>query len=59
MEVIENLPDKEYNLLRRWFWEKDQQIWDKQIEQDSTSKKLDFLIKEAIDEKSKGYLKEL
>ncbi len=59
IEVIENLPEKDYHSLRKWFWEKDQQKWDKQIEQDSTSKKLDFLIKEALDEKNKDYLKEL
>ena len=59
MEAIENLPEKEYSLLRQWFVERDQQRWDKQIELDSASKKLDFLVKEALDEKSKGYLDEV
>ena len=59
MEAIENLSEKDFLLLRKWFWEKDQQRWDKQIETDSASKKIDFLIKEALDEKSKGYLEEL
>ena len=33
--------------------------WDKQIEADSQSGKLDFLVKEAMDEKSRGKLREL
>jgi hypothetical protein len=45
--------------LREWFAERDWEKWDKQIEVDSKSKKLDFLIKEARDEKEKGKLKEI
>jgi len=56
---IESLPDKEYSKLRQWFSERDWEKWDRQIEEDSGSGKLDFLIKEALDEKSKGTLKEL
>jgi len=44
MEAIENLSEKDFLLLRKWFWEKDQQRWDKQIETDSASKKIDFLM---------------
>ncbi|MGR3178230.1 MAG: hypothetical protein ACUZ8E_09260, partial [Candidatus Anammoxibacter sp.] len=57
--AIEHLPENEYVRLREWFSEKDWGKWDKQIEADSQSGKLDFLIKEALDEKSKGNLKEL
>lgn len=56
---IESLPDKDYSKLRQWFSERDWEKWDRQIEEDSGSGKLDFLIKEALDEKSKGTLKEL
>ena len=38
---------------------KDWEKWDKQIEADSKSGKLDFLIAEALEEKEKGTLKEL
>jgi hypothetical protein len=55
--IIESLSEDEYVLLRRWFFEKDWGKWDKQIAEDSESGKLDFLIKEAIDEKTKGKLK--
>jgi len=56
---IESLSDEEYSKLREWFSERDWGKWDRQIEEDSGSGKLDFLIKEALDEKSKGNLKEL
>lgn len=58
-EAIETLPEKDYVQLRQWFSEKDWGKWDKQILVDSEAGKLDFLIKEALEEKSKGKLKEL
>jgi len=56
---IESLSDEEYSKLRQWFSERDWEKWDREIEEDSRSGKLDFLIKEVLDEKSKGNLKEL
>ena len=58
-EAIESLPEEEYIQLRQWFSEKDWQKWDRQIEADSKSGKLDFLIEEALNEKAKGKLKTL
>lgn len=57
--AIESLSEEEYARLRQWFSERDWEKWDRQIEADSASGKLDFLIKEARDEKAKGKLKEL
>ncbi len=57
--VIESLSEEEYIHIRKWFFEKDWEKWDRQIEADSELGKLDFLIREALDEKSKGKLKEL
>jgi len=57
--AIENLPEKDFVQLRKWFWEKDWQKWDKQIDADSGLGKLDFLVKEALDEKNKRQLEEL
>lgn len=57
--AIQDLPDKDYVQLRQWFSERDWQKWDRQIEADSQSGRLDFLIKEALDEKQKGNLREL
>ena len=56
--AIEELPEKDFVQLREWLWEKDWQKWDRQIEMDSESGKLDFLIREAFDEKKEGKLKE-
>ena len=56
---IESLSEEEYTRLREWFSKRDWEKWDRQIEVDSESGKLDFLIKEALDEKAKGKLKEL
>ena len=57
--AIKSLSEEEYSRLRQWFLERDWEQWDKEIEVDSQSGKLDFLIKEALEEKSKGRLKEL
>ena len=56
---IELLPKQEYINLRRWFAEKDWKIWDKQIEEDSNSGKLNFLKREALQEKFNDKLKAL
>ena len=57
--AIEALPEDGYIELRRWFSEKDWQKWNQQIEADSKSEKLAFLVKEAYDQKKKGRLKDL
>jgi hypothetical protein len=57
--AIESLPYQEYIHLRQWFLERDWEKWDRQIEADSESGKLDFLIEEALTEKAEGILREL
>lgn len=57
--AIASLPDNEYRQFRRWFLERDWEKWDREIEADSTSGKLDFLVKEAQDAKAKRTLKDL
>lgn len=63
IEEIENaiasLQMEEYRQFRGWFLERDWAQWDKQIEADSGSGKLDFLIKEAKEEKNRGDLRDL
>ena len=54
--AIEALPESDYIELRQWLNEKDWDKWDKQIEADSKSGKLDFLIADAMKEKEKGAL---
>ena len=53
------LSQTDYIQLRQWFSELDWEKWDRQIETDSDTGKLDFLIDEALEEKEKGTLKDL
>jgi len=57
--VIISLPTDEYRQFRDWFLERDWEQWDKQIQADSESGKLNFLVEEAMDEKSRGKLRDL
>jgi hypothetical protein len=57
--AIDALPEEEYGEFRRWFLERDWAKWDRQIEADSASGKLEFLVREAQEAKGKGTLKRL
>ena len=50
---IERLPSQEFAELFRWLSEKDWERWDKEIEADSQAGRLDFLVREAREEKAK------
>jgi hypothetical protein len=50
-QAIDTLPEEDYVQLRQWFSEKDWHKWDAQIAADSESGKLDFLLKEALEDK--------
>ncbi|MDQ1255747.1 MAG: hypothetical protein QG656_341 [Candidatus Hydrogenedentes bacterium] len=52
--AIAALSADQYSELRNWFWERDGEKWDRQIEDDAASGKLDFLFQEAHDAKSDG-----
>ncbi len=56
---IERLPGEEVSELFRWLSKKEWENWDKEIEADSEAGKLDFLVCEAHEGKSKGTLKEV
>lgn len=57
--AIEALPQESYSQLRQWFSERDWEQWDQEIVADSNKGKLDFLVREALDEKAQGNLREL
>jgi hypothetical protein len=63
MEEIKNavvsLPVDDYRQFRHWFLERDWEQWDKQIQADSDSGRLDFLVQEAVEEKNSGKLRDL
>ena len=56
---IERLPKEEFTELVRWVSEKEWERWDKEIAADSEAGELDFLVREALDAKAKGTLKDL
>ncbi len=56
---IENLSTNEVAEIYRWLSEKDWTAWDREIEVDSVDQKLEFLVREAFEEKTKGNLKDL
>jgi len=58
-EKIDSLSKVEFSNLRRWLAEKDWEKWDEEIEADSNSGQLDFLVREALDQKHEGKLKDL
>ena len=58
-KAVVSLPEKEYKQFRHWFFERDWDQWDRQIEADLNDGKLDFLLKEAKEEKNRGILKDL
>jgi len=53
------LPKSVYSDFRKWFLEQDFANWDKEIQKDSESGKLDFLVQEAQSEMTSGKLKPL
>jgi Fe-S cluster biosynthesis and repair protein YggX len=56
---IERLPGEEAAELFRWLSEKEWERWEKEIEADSRAGRLDFLVREAREEKAKGTLREI
>lgn len=57
--AIEELPRAEFVEIRQWISERDWQIWDRELEADSKAGRLDFLVKEAYDEKHQERLRDL
>ena len=57
--AVESLPKEDYLRLRSWFLEKEWEIWDQKIKEDSKKGSLDFLIHEALEAKEKGNLIDL
>ena len=57
--AVEHLAENEYGEFRKWFLQRDWEIWDRQIEADSAAGRLDFLVQEAHDAKRTGKLRNL
>jgi hypothetical protein len=48
--AIESLAPEEFTRIARWFRERDHALWDRELDADSVSGKLDFLFEEAASE---------
>lgn len=57
-QAVTQLPPQEVTALTAYLVELDQAAWDKQIEADSASGKLDFLFEEAEKERVAGTLRD-
>ncbi|MDB6030121.1 MAG: hypothetical protein JWM16_459 [Verrucomicrobiales bacterium] len=53
-EAIAKLPREDFAALARWFDKERNRKWDQQLEADSESGNLDFLLKEVEDDIAKG-----
>ena len=58
-QSILDLSETDFAELRKWFSDLDWEQWDRQIEADAESGKLDFLIDEARDAEAKNLLEDL
>lgn len=57
--AIERLPKSDFRQLREWIAERDQQLWDKQMEADIAAGRLDRFAQEAIADFQAGRFKDL
>ena len=53
------LPADDFRRFRHWFLEYHNELWDREIEEDSAAGKLDFLLAEAEEAKQSGELYDL
>jgi len=56
-KAIKRLPDSKRRALSRWLIEQENDAWDRQMEQDAASGKLQFLLDEVEVARKQGKLK--
>jgi len=56
---VQNIPKEEFTMFRDWFFEIENEIWDKQIASDFNAGKFNQLIKNAKDEFAQGKARHL
>jgi len=54
--AIDGLAPDEFSRIVKWFRQRDAALWDRQLDSDSASGKLDFLFEEAESEREQGLL---
>jgi hypothetical protein len=55
--AIDSLAPEEFRRIAKWFREREQGLWDEQLDRDSVSGKLDLLFEEAENESKKELLR--
>ena len=58
-QAIRGLPNDDFQKIHRWISDLAWEAWDKEIEADSTSGKLDFLLTEGEEDEDLGTLQDL
>ncbi|MGH9771807.1 MAG: hypothetical protein ACRD4Q_08945 [Candidatus Acidiferrales bacterium] len=56
--AIDSLPPEEFLRFSEWFRARDEALWDRQLDNDSSAGKLDFLFEEAQGENAQGSLRD-
>jgi hypothetical protein len=57
--AISNLPPQDFAQIRDWLLERDNLLWDKQIEEDAAAGRLDHVIAEVESDIAAGRIKPL
>lgn len=57
--AILSLPSNEFEKLKQWFFDLDDERWDEQLEQDIADGKLEAFAQEAIAELEAGHCREV
>ena len=56
--AIASLPPEEFRRIAQWFYEREQRLWDEQLDSGPSSGEPDFLFEEAERESAEGHLRE-
>ena len=56
--AITSLSPEDYARILAWFRERDNQVWDEQMDRDAAAGKLDFLRDEALEARKAGLVRD-
>lgn len=56
---VQGLNTDELQAFRKWFWDFDAEVWDRQFEKDALTGKLDSLAEAALKSFKSGYCSEI
>ena len=56
---VSELSNDEYSQFRQWFWQRENERWDEQLEKDIENNKLNLLATQALEDFKQGKYKPL